>query len=535
MAKVLVTESYLSAIGDAIRSKNLSEVTYTPAEMAQAILDIPGGGVSSGNEDAFITGTFIGPYINDRVTEINTPLFKENYNIPAVSFPNVTTIADEVFKESGVQTIHFPSLKTIGNSVFENCDYLANIELANLETIGTKSFYDCDNIVNVNLYNLNTINDSAFESCDNLLTVDTQNLKTIGVAAFKDCSKLINALMPNATDIGANAFQNCSSLNNIEMPNVTTIGDNAFDACSALTEANFPKVTTVGVEAFLNSGITSISMPKLTNSDDTAESAFWVCKSLKSVDIPNLTKISNSMFCGCSVLENVSFPLATGMLGYDAFNYCVKLKTVSLPNIESIGQRCFYNCNELESVYLPKITIIPQGAFKQAFAGGLTEKFTLNLGEMMPSVTTIHSLAFERSYITHLISTGRKRIYIYENAFQDSEYLKLVDFRHTVYLEDYAFDQCDNILAAVFREGFEGKTTTIADGRVLFNAFHTNGGVMSEIEAGYGYIYVPKSMLDDNGRYKGITNVIFRAIEDYTVDGTLDGELDLVKMGLEAN
>lgn len=43
MSKVLVTESYLEDIGDAIRIKSDSEDTYTPAEMANAILNIPGG------------------------------------------------------------------------------------------------------------------------------------------------------------------------------------------------------------------------------------------------------------------------------------------------------------------------------------------------------------------------------------------------------------------------------------------------------------------------------------------------------------
>lgn len=44
MSKVLVTESYLEDIADAIRSKNGSSDTYTPAEMASAISDISGGG-----------------------------------------------------------------------------------------------------------------------------------------------------------------------------------------------------------------------------------------------------------------------------------------------------------------------------------------------------------------------------------------------------------------------------------------------------------------------------------------------------------
>lgn len=45
MAKVLITEANLSDIADAIRTKNgQSSATYTPAQMAPAILAIPTGG-----------------------------------------------------------------------------------------------------------------------------------------------------------------------------------------------------------------------------------------------------------------------------------------------------------------------------------------------------------------------------------------------------------------------------------------------------------------------------------------------------------
>jgi len=44
MSKVLVTEAYLEDIADAIREKLGSQDTYTPAQMASAILSIPTGG-----------------------------------------------------------------------------------------------------------------------------------------------------------------------------------------------------------------------------------------------------------------------------------------------------------------------------------------------------------------------------------------------------------------------------------------------------------------------------------------------------------
>lgn len=536
MAKVLVTESYLSAIGNAIREKNFSSVPYTPGEMAQAILDIPTGGVNYGNEDKFIDGTYVGAYINDRVTRIDNKIFRDNPNITSVSFENVESITDETFYESGVQSITFPSLKSIGNSTFENCDSLDYIDMPNLESIGTKCFYDCDSLINISFPSLKSIGNQGFSACDNLLTAEMPNLSTIGEYGFAECPNLINAVMPNITEIGAYAFQNCSSLNNIETSNVTSIGEYAFDACSALPQANYPKLTSLGSHAFLNSGITSVSMPKLTNSENTATNAFYVCKSLKSIDIPNLTNISYRMFCGCSVLENVSFPLATGMMGVEAFASDKKLKTVSLPNIDTLGNRSFSNCNMLESVYLPKITIIPERAFEKAFAGGYSKNYTLNLTEMMPGVETIETYAFEYAYINSFISKNTALTMVKTRAFEECEYLKYVDFYQIVHIEDYAFNNA-MVQAAVFRNGFVGDLYGVDGKGIQFDGFRWKNGVspMHGDPRYPAYIYVPRSSLDANGRYKDITNVNFRAIEDYTVDGTLLGDMDLVKMGLEAN
>lgn len=55
MSKVLITESYLTDIGDAIRYKNSSTTKYKPSEMANAIRNIVGSsGGSSGDSIKFL-------------------------------------------------------------------------------------------------------------------------------------------------------------------------------------------------------------------------------------------------------------------------------------------------------------------------------------------------------------------------------------------------------------------------------------------------------------------------------------------------
>jgi hypothetical protein len=60
----------------------------------------------------------------------------------------------------------------------------------------------------------------------------------------------------------------------------------------------------------------------------------------------------------------------------------------------------------------------------------------------------------------------------------------------------------------------------------------TNAFADTPIASGTGYIYVPSALVDS---YKAATNWSsyanqFRALEDYTVDGTTTGELDSTKI-----
>jgi hypothetical protein len=99
--------------------------------------------------------------------------------------------------------------------------------------------------------------------------------------------------------------------------------------------------------------------------------------------------------------------------------------------------------------------------------------------------------------------------------------LATVDFTAATSISQYAFHNCSKLAALTLRN-----TATI----VTLN--HTNAFMNSAIYSGTGYIYVPRALVDT---YKSATNWStyanqFRALEDYTVDGTVTGELDPTKI-----
>lgn len=81
---------------------------------------------------------------------------------------------------------------------------------------------------------------------------------------------------------------------------------------------------------------------------------------------------------------------------------------------------------------------------------------------------------------------------------------------------------CSKLTALVLRN--PSQVVTLVSG--------SNFLASTPIKSGTGYIYVPSALVDS---YKAATNwstyaAQFRALEDYTVDGTTTGELDPTKI-----
>jgi hypothetical protein len=94
------------------------------------------------------------------------------------------------------------------------------------------------------------------------------------------------------------------------------------------------------------------------------------------------------------------------------------------------------------------------------------------------------------------------------------------DFSKVTTIGTYAFRNCSNLIALILR--LTDKIATLSNTNTFNN---------SAIANGTGYIYVPSALLSD---YQAATNwntysAQFRVLEDYTIDGTITGALDLNK------
>lgn len=149
-----------------------------------------------------------------------------------------------------------------------------------------------------------------------------------------------------------------------------------------------------------------------------------------------------------------------------AFQMCLSLKSIELPELTDPGWYAFQRCEALETAIVPKI----QKAYSHCFA--VCSK------------------------------------------------LKTLDFHNLQAMYDNAFAYC----------GIKNLILRRTDGLATLDA--TSALSNNPIANGTGYIYVPRSLVDS---YKNATNWSvyanqFRALEDYTVDGTTTGELDESKI-----
>lgn len=190
MSKVIVDNSTITDIADAIRVKVGNGKVYKMAEMPQAILSIDGGGTGEViyTEDAILKGEVV-DYYNDRITTLRDYAFAEYDNLISIDLPNLQNAGDYSFARCySLEYVNMPELLEVRPNTFDSCMNLTTINIPKVKIIQNIAFNNCDSLESIRLSGLDTGAGQAFTNCDKLKWVDFGNGKIIGNVCFRNTS-----------------------------------------------------------------------------------------------------------------------------------------------------------------------------------------------------------------------------------------------------------------------------------------------------------------------------------------------------------
>lgn len=401
MAKVLVSESNLTNIANAIRTKNGSSDTYTPAQMATAI-----GNISTG----------ITPTGSISITE-NDTYDVTNYASAVVNVP------------TGSSSKYGFTIDSFLGDV-DNNGVLQGVDLSGTRNFTISGFSDVGNAALTSRFQSNPLIQSAEFSDVTKLSGNSCLRRTFFTSSLTTLSfPLLETITGNYAL--EEIVRDTSSLTSITFPSLKSVSGNycfnsSFSNCSSLTTVNFPLLEEVsGQYAFYStffncSGLTSITFPSLKNVSGSYvfPNVFSGCRYLTTVSFPLLEDINANFafygsFSGCTSLTTVNFPSLKTIGGqpnsssYGHFKNAVSsncaIISLTFPELEEIycttyraSESTFYGNNRLEKIYFPKLHTISQTGDSSYWSG------VDNLFSNCTSLTEIHFAAANQSAIEAL-------------------------------------------------------------------------------------------------------------------------------------
>ena len=390
MAKKVIEESTLSAIGDSIRAKTGRAYKIPPLNMPTEIASIQTGGSSSSsvppNEVNFYDydGTVVASYSLEEVQNLTSlpagpthgrltfqgwnytlekvKAFTRPMNVGAIyttddgktriyitlgegrtspllgCCPNGTVIVDWG-DGTTPDTLTGTSTSTIKYTPTHNYTSPGSYVIS-LTVNGTCGFLGSSTNNDVcYLLKYSTAADTRNIYYQNAITKIEfgDGVTSIGSYAFNSCHSLTTLIIPDSVvNIGSYAFQFCYSLITLIMPDsVTSIGSYAFNDCYSLTTLIIPdSVTSIG------------------------SCAFEYCYSLVNITIPNgVTSIGSGVFQFCYSLTNIIIPNGVTSIGSDVFQNCYgmseyHLKSTTPPTLSNAN--IFYGIPDDCIIYVPQ-------------------------------------------------------------------------------------------------------------------------------------------------------------------------------------
>ena len=240
---------------------------------------------------------------------------------------------NDSFDGQGLKTVTVEDnsqLKEIGAEAFRGNKKLEKFEFkgtCKLEKIRNAAFRDNYSLLSFTFpETITSIYESAFNGCSSMKSAtfkEPSSFVFVGSGSFQNCG-LENLKLPESvTTIGQSAFNSCDKLVSIDLPKTTTnVDPRAFQFCTKLTSINVDDANTMyssvdGVLLSKDKETLKVFPPGKANDNFTllppsiktiGEYAFYYCKNLKNVTIPNkVTKIEKAAFQLCENLNTITF------------------------------------------------------------------------------------------------------------------------------------------------------------------------------------------------------------------------------------
>ena len=245
------------------------------------------------------------------------------------------------------------------------------------------------------------------------------------------------------TGIGEYAFESCTDMTDVEIPeSVVSIRVEAFGGCEGLANVEIPRnVMYIDVTAF---GFCYRFTVDPANAVYSSRNGLLLSKDGRTlvrgvygdVEIPSsVTKIGDSAFDGCPLLESVTIPDGVLDIGAHAFCCCDGLENILIPqSVTNIGTRAFGSCYNLRS-----FAVDPANRFYSARDGFLLNK---------DGTVLVQGVNVVEARIPDGVTT------IGEAAFEDCFRLECVEIPDSVTaIGDWAFSVCESLAGVVIPVG----------------------------------------------------------------------------------
>lgn len=388
---------------------------YDITQYASVSVDVAGGGGDTTREDAIITKTLSGVYVNNRITYIGQNTFAANNYLEGVECENVSAIESGAFSLcTSLSYASFPNLSgSLGQYAFFRCGF-QHINMSGATEIGGWCFTSNSSLIDATFENVTTISTSAFASCTNLSSIKFDNATVVGASVFYGCTNLVDVSFPELTTIGSYAFTGCTKLERINLPKVTAIYGSAFSRCVLLHDVSLPNLVSLYAHAFSEcNNLTSITLPALEYCPSLGR-----CINLSYINL-QIFSSSSYGFAGLSKLTDIIMPNHHSSIPYAAFYNCTALSFFGFSNVTYIGSNAFSGCTALASVSFPKVVTIGSYAFRSCTA--LTSI-------ILPEGRIIYNFGFSGCTNLSLVYLGgsSSKTYIYSYAFSGCSTLSTV-------------------------------------------------------------------------------------------------------------